>query len=247
MLLADKWAVITGANRGIGRATVEKFVSEGAKVVACCRTITPEVSAWSEELSTNHATQVSLVTLDLEDEDAIKTATREILGISKQLDVLVNNAGVASGSLFQMTPIKEIKRLFEINFFGQLQLTQGLLRPMIKHGSGSIVNISSVAAYVAEPGTLAYGASKSAFARATQSLAAELGDASIRVNGIAPSVTRTDMYDQMSDSAREAQIESSALKRAAEAEEVANVALFLASDLSSFVNGQIIRVDGGIV
>ena len=105
---------------------------------------------------------------------------------------------------------------------------------------------TSSAAFVADPGTLAYGSSKSAFARATQSMAAELGVFSIRVNAIAPGVTKTDMFEQMSANARDKLINSSALKKAADPIDIANVALFLASDLSLFVTGQVIRADGGI-
>jgi 3-oxoacyl-[acyl-carrier protein] reductase len=118
---------------------------------------------------------------------------------------------------------------------------------MTRHKTGSIINIASTAAMVADPGTLGYGSSKAAFARATQSMATELGASGIRVNAIAPGVTRTDMFDQMTEAARDKLIDSSALKRAAEPQDIANMALFLASDLSSFVTGQIMRVDGGMV
>ena len=117
---------------------------------------------------------------------------------------------------------------------------------MIRNKSGSIINLSSTAAFIADPGTLAYGSSKAAFSRATQSMASELGSYNIRVNAIAPSVTKTDMFEQMSVDARDKLINSSALKRAADPEEIAKVAVFLASELSSFVTGQVIRVDGGI-
>jgi 3-oxoacyl-[acyl-carrier protein] reductase len=163
------------------------------------------------------------------------------------VDVLVNNAGTASGGLFQMTPISEIRRVLEVNFFGQILLTQGLSRLMTRHRAGSIINIASTAADIADSGTLAYGASKAALARAARSLATELGTFGVRVNAISPGVTRTDMFDQMAPEARERLINSSALKRAAEPADIANVALFLASELSSFVTGQVLRVDGGMV
>jgi 3-oxoacyl-[acyl-carrier protein] reductase len=163
------------------------------------------------------------------------------------VDVLVNNAGTASGGLFQMMPIAELRRVFEINFFGQILLTQGLSRLMTRHRSGSIINIASTAVEIADPGTLAYGTSKSAFSRASQSMATELGGSGVRVNTISPGVTKTDMYDQMSPEARERLINTAALKRAAEPQDIANVALFLASDLSCFVTGQTLRVDGGMI
>jgi 3-oxoacyl-[acyl-carrier protein] reductase len=172
---------------------------------------------------------------------------KKIILISKKVDILVNNAGIASGALFQMTTISELRKVFEINFFSQIVISQGISRVMSRNKSGSIINLASTSAFIADPGTLAYGSSKSAFARATKSMATELGSMGIRVNALAPSVTKTDMFDQMSADARDSLIESSALKRCAEPQDIANVALFLASDLSLYVTGQVIRVDGGIV
>jgi 3-oxoacyl-[acyl-carrier protein] reductase len=188
------------------------------------------------------------VVLDLGVEASIKAAIKEIASLTgNKVDVLVNNAGTASGGLFQMLPSTELRRVFEINFFGQILLTQGLSRLMTRHRSGSIINIASTAVEIADPGTLAYGSSKSAFSRASQSMATELGVSGVRVNTISPGVTKTDMYDQMSPEARERLINTAALKRAAEPQDIANVALFLASDLSSFVTGQVLRVDGGMI
>ena len=146
-----------------------------------------------------------------------------------------------------MTSMAEMRKVFEVNVFGQLLFTQSMVRKMTRQKSGSIIHISSTAALIADPGTLVYGSSKAAFARTAQSLATELGAFNIRVNAIAPGVTRTDMFEQMAESAHTNLINRSALKRAAEPQDIANTALFLASDLSSFITGQTIRVDGGIV
>jgi 3-oxoacyl-[acyl-carrier protein] reductase len=246
-LLADKVAVVTGANRGIGQAMVHAFAAHGAQVFACMREIETNTLERLQEIEHVHGVNVRALRLDLADELSIKSAIKEIAAASARVDVLVNNAGVASGSLFQMTPMAEMRRVFEVNFFGQMLLTQGLSRLMARNKSGSIINISSTAAEIADPGTLTYGSSKAAFARATQSMAAELGASGIRVNAIAPGVTRTDMYDQMTAAAREKLIAASAMKRAAEPQDIANVAVFLASELSSFVTGQTLRVDGGMV
>ena len=245
-LLQDKIAVVTGANRGIGKHITETFAENGANIIACMRVINPESDKWIKNLESKFNISINPVMVDLSDEKSVKESIKEIFSISKRIDVLVNNAGIASGALFQMTPIAELRKIFEINFFSQIVLSQGIAKIMIRNKSGSIINVSSTAAFIADPGTLAYGSSKSAFARATQSMANELGLSNIRVNAIAPSVTKTDMFDQMSPEARDKLINSSALKRAAEPKEIANVALFLASELSSFVTAQVIRVDGGI-
>ncbi len=245
-LLQDKIAVVTGANRGIGKHITETFAENGANIIACMRVINPESDKWIKNLESKFNISINPVMVDLSDEKSVKESIKEIFSISKRIDVLVNNAGIASGALFQMTPIAELRKIFEINFFSQIVLSQGIAKIMVRNKSGSIINVSSTAAFIADPGTLAYGSSKSAFARATQSMANELGLSNIRVNAIAPSVTKTDMFDQMSPEARDKLINSSALKRAAEPKEIANVALFLASELSSFVTAQVIRVDGGI-
>jgi 3-oxoacyl-[acyl-carrier protein] reductase len=210
------------------------------------RSLNPETVAWMNKLENKFNISVKPVLVDLSDEQSVKKSIKEIMGISKKIDILVNNAGIASGALFQMTTGAELRKIFEINFFSQIVISQGVAKIMVKNKSGSIINLSSTAAFIADPGTLAYGSSKSAFARATQSMASELGSSNIRVNAIAPGVTKTDMFEQMSIDARDKLINSSALKRAAEPLDIANVALFLASDLSSFVTGQVIRVDGGI-
>jgi 3-oxoacyl-[acyl-carrier protein] reductase len=245
-LLQNKFAVITGANRGIGKCIVETFAENGSNIIACMREINPDTEKWIHSLEIKFNVSIYLVIIDLEDEKSVKKTIQKIFSISKKIDVLVNNAGIATGSLFQMTPISEIKRIFEVNFFNQIVFSQGIAKIMIRNNSGSIVNLSSTAAFMPDPGTLAYGSSKSAFSRASQSMANELGIYNIRVNSIAPGVTKTDMYHQMALEAREKLIESSAMKRAAEPQDIANAALFLASELSSFITGQIIRVDGGI-
>ncbi|MBP0600715.1 glucose 1-dehydrogenase [Herbaspirillum sp. LeCh32-8] len=246
MLLTDKTAIVTGANRGIGEAIARIFLANGARVIACVRDA-EAARSWLATLDPSHAQRVQLAQLDLGDEASIKAAIKTIAGLAPRIDVLVNNAGTASGAIMQLTSMAELRRLFEINFFGQILFTQGLARLMARNKAGSIINLSSTAALIADPGTLGYGASKAAFARATQSMATELGASGIRVNAIAPGPTRTDMFEQMAPAAREQLIASSALKRAAEPQDIANVALFLASDLSSFVTGQTLRVDGGIV
>ena len=245
-LLQNKVAVITGANRGIGKCITETFAANGADIIACMRAVSSETEKWIKYLELKFNVSVNCVKLDLENEESIKKTIQEIFSISKRIDVLVNNAGIANGALFQMTPISELRRIFEINFFSQIVFSQGIAKIMIRNKSGSIINLSSTAAFIPDPGTLAYGSSKSAFVRASQSMANELGKSNVRVNVIAPSVTKTDMFQQMSTQAREKLIDSSAFKRAAEPEEVANVALFLASEMSSFITGQVIRVDGGI-
>jgi len=247
-MLKNKIAVVTGANRGIGLAIAHTFASHGAQVIACMRTLDQLVLQKIAPSGSGAENCVQCITLDLGDGASIKAATKEIGALTgNKVDVLVNNAGTASGGLFQMAPMAELRRVFETNLMGPILLTQGLSRMMTRHRAGSIINIASTAAEIAHPGTLAYGASKAALARASRSMATELGAAGVRVNTIAPGVTKTDMFDQMAPDERERLISTAAFRRAAEPQDIANVALFLASDLSSFVTGQTLRVDGGMI
>ena len=245
-MLKEKTAVVTGANRGIGRCILETFLGQGCRVVACVRQKDAETEAMLSALPQAEGARVTVVELDLADESSIKSAVRQIVGSLQRLDILVNNAGVASGGLFQMSSVAEMRRVFEVNVFGTMQFSQGLARVMTRQKSGSIINIASTAVDFADPGTLGYGSSKAALVRMTQSMATELGAFNVRVNAIAPGLTRTDMFEQMAPAAREVLIQRSALKRAAEPQDIANAALYLASDLSSFVTGQTLRVDGGM-
>lgn len=246
MLLKGKTVVITGSNKGIGKVILELFAENGANVIACARKETPEFVNTLELLKRKFNVSITPVYFDLEDPAQIKSAVTSIISLKSKIDILVNNAGYASGAYFQMTPIADLERMIKINFTSQIQFTQGISRYMTRFKSGSIINMGSTAGLFGDAGMLSYGSSKAALMFATKTMATELGQHNIRVNVIAPSVTKTEMYDQMEENARNKLIESSAFKRAAEPIEVANVALFLASDLSTFVNGQTIRVDGGI-
>jgi 3-oxoacyl-[acyl-carrier protein] reductase len=246
MLLKNKTAIITGSNKGIGKVILELFVENGANVVACARKETQEFVNALEVLKKKYNVSIIPVYFDLEDSEQIKSAVKSIISLKLRIDILVNNAGYASGAYFQMTPIVDLERIIKINFTSQIQFTQGISRYMARFNSGSIINMGSTAGLLGDAGMLSYGSSKAALMFSTKTMATELGSSNIRVNVIAPSVTKTEMFDQMDANARLKLIGSSALKRAAEPIEVANVALFLASDLSTFVNGQIIRVDGGI-
>lgn len=251
MLLNDQIVVLTGANRGIGKAILKLFYLQGASIFACTRCESSHFLAEIDNLKKGQTHHPNLgfiepVYFDLRYADQVKEGIRTILSKTKKIDILINNAGVSSGSLFQMTSMESMKAIFEVNFFAQLLMTQTISRLMVKQKKGSIINIASISAIQAEVGTIAYGSSKAALIYATKVMAKELGSANVRVNAIAPSVTKTDMFDEMDPLAREKMINSTALKRPADSSEVANAALFLASELSSYTTGHVLTVDGGI-
>jgi 3-oxoacyl-[acyl-carrier protein] reductase len=245
-LLIGKNAVITGSARGIGKSIVEVFAANGANIWACARKRTDEFEENMKLLSMKYNVEIKPVFFDLSDKEQIKIAVKEIMSDKKDVDILVNNAGITYNALFQMSTIDKINEVFEVNFISPFIFTQYIVKLMLKKKSGTIINISSTAAIDGNSGRAIYGASKAALLCATKSLAAELGDQGIRANVIAPGITKTDMLGSMSEEVINQTIMNTDLKRGGEPVDIASAVLFLASDLSSYVTGQVIRVDGGM-
>ena len=244
-MLSGKVAVITGASGGIGSACTELFCKNHASVYALVRNTGGQFALFTEKLK-NDGADITAVECDLLDESSIRSAVKEITSHTKTIDILVNNAGaVDENTSFQMTSADKIRNLFEINFFGPSVLTQYISRIMSRRKCGSIVNISSVAALDGRPGQYEYAASKSAVIGASKELAIELGKSGIRVNAVAPGITNTKMASHISGELYNETIENTILKRPAEPMEIANAVLFLASDMSGYITGQVLRVDGG--
>ena len=244
-MFAGKNILISGANRGIGRALAEEFAAAGGHLIVHSRISTDAFVDDMSALASQYGVHVECIAFDLGDKNAMQAAIRSVLKAGRRIDVLVNNAGVAHGGLFQMTPVATVRSVFDVNFFAQLELTQLIVRQMVRQKAGSIVNIGSIAGLDLRAGNVAYGTSKAALMAFTKTLAAEMAPLGIRVNAVAPGLTDTDMATKMEKKAGARMVESSAMHRMASAQEVARVALFLASEGSSFLNGQVIRVDGG--
>jgi len=247
MLLNGKWAVITGCNRGIGKATLNVFSANGANIWACVRKEDSEFSAYIEKLSRENSVTINPVYFDFLDEEQVKAGIKTIRSAKFPVDIIVNNAGIIHTALFQMTPIAKMKEIFEVNFFSQMAFTQGIARMMTRQKSGNIVNLSSSAAIEGNEGRTAYAASKSAIQISTKVMAKELAPYNIRVNSIAPGLTQTDMMEESTaEDALAFTLQRICMKRVGLPEEIAKVALFLSSDLSSYMTGQTLRVDGGM-
>ena len=176
-----------------------------------------------------------------------KNAANEILSKEKSIDILINNAGIIHTALFQMTSEVKLKEIFDINFFSQTVFTQYILKSMIRKKTGSILYISSSSAIDSNKGRSAYSSAKAALITQAKTLSKEVGPYNIRVNIIAPGLTDTDMMNQNTDKKTIEQVTSEiSLKRIGLPNEIAKAALFLSSDYSSYITGQVLRVDGGM-
>lgn len=246
MVLDGKNAVITGCLQGIGRAAMDLFAENGANVIACCQYETEEFKNHCKELSERNQVKILPLYFDFLEEEAVKQAAREIQKTRMNIDILVNVAGMTQDALFQMVTMEQMKKIFQINYFSQILFTQYIVKLMLKKQSGSIINISSISALDGNPGQLAYASSKAAMIAATKTMSAELAPKGIRVNAIAPGLIDTAMLSDVPKEALDRQLTRSRLKRTGTPVEAARVIVYLASDLSSFVTGQVIRVDGGI-
>ncbi len=246
-LLANKNAVLTGCNRGIGKSILTVFAKNGANIWACVRKPDNEFTDYIALLGEETGANIWPVFFDLSDADQVKSGAKSILSEKKPVDIIINNAGVIHTSLFQMTPIDKIRDVFDVNYYSQLLLTQNLIRPMTRQKRGSIINVSSSAAIEGNEGRTAYAASKAAIIASTKVLAKELARYNIRVNAVAPGLTETDMMvGSTPKDALEDTLKRVCMQRVGKPEEIANAIMFLASDLSSYMTGQVLRVDGGM-
>ena len=247
MLISNKCAIITGCNRGIGKAILQRFSDNGSEIFACVRKITPEFSNYCNLLQDKNNREIIPLEFDLNNKDQIKEALVSINNSKKNIDILVNNAGSLNTSIFQMTSETNLKNIFQTNFFSQITFTQSILKIMLKKDCGSIIFISSTSALDADAGRGAYVATKSSIDSIAKVLSKEVGGKNIRVNVIAPGLIDTDMLkNNTKQSIIENRLLNTCLNRLGDTDEIAKVALFLSSDLSSYITGQTIRVDGGM-
>ena len=247
MSLKNKTAVITGCSRGIGKSILEVFSEQKINVFACVRSIDNDFNLFTNNLAKKHGNEIIPIILDLNNEDSIREAAQNILSSNKGIDILVNNAATIYTGIFQMTSNKQLRSIFDTNFFSQTVFTQYILKSMMKKKSGSIIYISSTSALDGNDGRSAYSSTKAAIIAQAKALSRETGAQNIRVNVVAPGLTNTDM---MNNNTRpeiiKDVISNSSLKRLGEPNEIAKTVLFLSSDDSSYITGQVIRVDGGM-
>lgn len=241
----SKNAIITGSNRGIGKDILNKFARSGYNIWACARKSTPEFESMLESLAAENNVWIRPVYFDMNDAFSLSEGIQSIIDTKEAVDVLINNAGVSKVGLLSQSKIEDIERLFATNYFAMLRIIQKVSKRMSRQKSGCIINMGSIAGIEPQPGKIAYGSSKAAVMLMTKCLAKELGPIGIRVNCIAPGPIETEMIHQYNDEMLSKLASESSLRRLGKGEEIANVALFLASDNASYINGEIIKVDGG--
>ncbi len=245
MLLENKKALVTGSSRGIGKAIVEKFLSEGAEVWGLCS----KPSAAKEEIekfAAEHKTQFHEIYADVGNAEQVSLVVKDALSESGGFDILVNNAGITRDTLSFRMKKEQWDDVLRINLTSVFLICQIVSNDMIRKRSGSIINMASIVGLHGGAGQVNYAASKGGLIAYSKSLAKEVGSRGVRVNAIAPGFIETDMTNAVNEDLRKVWVENIPLKRAGKPEDVANSALFLASDLSTYITAQVLGVDGGM-
>jgi len=244
--ISGRVALVTGSSRGIGRAIALRLAGAGAHVVLHGSEAGRALAEVEAEIRAAGG-DCTVAIADLNAIEAAKTLVKDAFGVGKRLDILVNNAGVLSEGVIGMVPDDQIQRTLRVNLESALAAMQIAARLMMRTKSGSIINMSSIMGLRGAPGVMAYSASKAGLVGATLAAAKELAPSGIRVNAIAPGFIATDMTRTLNRSVIAKRVAGIGMGRPGEPEEVADMALFLASDLSRYVTGQVIGVDGGMI
>lgn len=244
-LLDGKTAIITGASRGIGKAVALKFASEGANVAFTCTSLSDKALEVEKELNAL-GVKAKAYASDAADFDATHQLVQEVIKDFGKVDILVNNAGITRDGLMMRMNEEQWDAVINTNLKSAFNFIHALTPVFMKQKSGNIVNMSSIVGVSGNAGQANYSASKAGLIGLTKSIAKELGSRGIRANAIAPGFISTDMTGVLADDVKKRWIEQIPVRRIGEAEDIANVTVFLASDLSSYMTGQVLNVCGGM-
>src|SRR5574344_1439462 len=245
MLLENKKALVTGSSRGIGRKIAETFLAEGAEVWGMC-SHPSEAKAEMEKFAADHNTKFHEFCADASNADELTAAVKAALTEAGGFDVLVNNAGITRDTLSFHMKKDDWDKVLAVNLTSVFLVCQIISGDMIRKKTGSIINMSSIVGIHGGAGQVNYSASKGGLIAFSKSLAKEVGSRGVRVNCIAPGFIDPDMTRAVKEDIRTAWVEQIPLKRAGVTKDVANAALFLGSDMSTYITGQVIGVDGGM-
>jgi len=244
-LLENKKALITGAARGIGKAIAIAFAKNGADVAITDIKIDEEANALISELE-SYGVKAKAYTSDASSFEDSENLVANVLKDFGGIDILVNNAGITRDNLLMRMTEADWDLIIKVNLKSIFNMTKAIQRSMLKQRSGSIINMSSVVGLSGNAGQSNYSASKAGLIGFTKSIAKEFGSRSIRCNAVAPGYIETAMTGKLTDEQRDAWVQTIPLRRSGKPEDVADICIFLGSDLSSYVTGQVISVDGGM-
>lgn len=245
-LLEGKTAIITGASRGIGRGIAVVFAKHGANV-AFTYSASAEAAKQLEEELKAYGIQAKGYQSDASKFDEAQKLVDDVLAEFGKIDILINNAGITKDNLLMRISEEDFDKVIEVNLKSVFNMTKAVQRPMLKQRHGSIINMSSVVGVKGNAGQSNYAASKAGVLGFTKSIALELGSRNIRCNAIAPGFIETEMTAKLPEDVVKGWAESIPLRRGGTTEDVANACLFLASDMSAYVTGQTLNVDGGML
>ena len=244
--LAGKVSLVTGASRGLGRSIALKLAALGSRVAANYLSSDTEAASLAEEIR-NKGGEVLLVKANVAEANAVKAMTREIVDRWEKIDILVNNAGIVKDNLLPRMADEAWDEVINTNLRGAYLCTKFALRSMMNQPWGRIINISSLAGLVGNPGQANYSAAKGGLIAFTKSVAREVGSRNITVNAIAPGFITTDMTDKLPQETRDAILSRIPLNRFGKPDDVAELVAFLASERSSYITAQVICIDGGVI
>jgi 3-oxoacyl-[acyl-carrier protein] reductase len=245
-LLKNKTAIITGATRGIGRGIAVEFANQGANVAFTYSSSIDAAKALEAELNAL-GIKAKGYQSNAAEFDTAQELAKEILKEFGSIDILVNNAGITKDNLLMRISEDDFDKVIDVNLKSVFNMTKAVIRPMMKQRSGSIINMSSVVGLKGNAGQSNYAASKSGILGFSKSVALELGSRNIRSNVIAPGFIETEMTGKLDEATVQTWRDAIPLKRGGTPEDIANACVFLASDMSSYITGQTLSVDGGML
>jgi len=243
-MTSERVVVVTGGSRGLGAGLVQAFLDAGDRVATCSRTRSDQVEGWAGDAALGD--RFFFEALDVADRAASRAFVRAVTDRWGQIDVLVNNAGLARDGVLGIFSDDDVDAVIDLNLKGTINMTKQVVRGMLRHGSGRVINISSIVGISGYRGLSVYGATKAALHGFTRAMARELGARGILVNAVAPGYLRTEMTHGLDEEQMEQIVRRTPLGRLGEVEDVTSIVRFLASDEAKFITGQVFVVDGGL-
>jgi len=244
MTTAPRTVIVTGGSRGLGAGIVQSFLDSGDRVASCSRSTTPQVKEW--ESNPAYADRFLFIEADIADRDGSTAFVQAVVDKWGTIDVLVNNAGVARDGVLALFSDEDSDTVIDLNLKATIHLTKRVVRNMLSHGSGSIVNISSIVGLTGYRGLTVYSATKAALDGFTRSLARELGSRKITVNSVASGYLKTEMSHGLDDAQLNQIVRRTPAGRLGEPDDIARAIQFLVDEHNDWVTGQVLVVDGGL-